>query len=229
MNAEQITKLAMARTSEITDQYPTNRSLCYRRIGLRQRELMALAARENPDYYGTCATAPLSAGGVDLNMMEFPVATPELVEEVRIENPGTSTYAAGDKINIVKLQDREAALAPRMTLRDLVLQAVGTDLDNVTSITVFYSRLPEIFDASDGESFVELQDPYIELLVIDLTKMLLTKATRLPADIRSSSLTLFAAEEASLLTQYLDHVRTYGPYTTRFGTARQTSAKPVEE
>lgn len=229
MTAEDIVVLAMARTSEITDAYPATRSLAYRRLGLRQRQLQALAARENPDYYGVCAETPLVNLAADLNDIATPVPMPELIQKVTIEDHGTSTWTNGKVISIVPLSDLNAELPPRMTLRDLVLQSVGNDLLNVTSIMVFYSRLADVFAPTDGGAVVELQDPFNELLVLDLVKVFLAKATRLDATIRQTSIETFAAEEASLLTAYLDHVRTYGPYSTRFGVARETSARPVAE
>lgn len=217
MTAEEAAVLAMARTSEITDQYPATRALMYRRLGLRQRELMGMAARSNPDYYGVCAISPLDAQtATDLNDIIEPVPTPELVQAVRIEDPGSSAYASGTEIAIVPWDQRDADLPPRATLRDLVLQGVDDDLTGVVSVEIFYSRLAPEFGPYDKDSVLELQHPHNELLVIDLNRMLLRKATRLSAPIRTDAIAACDAEEAPLLKAYLDHVVSYVPQTTRF-------------
>lgn len=217
MTVEEMAKLAMARTSEITSHYPSTRALIYRRLGLRQREIMAMGAKLNPDYYGTCAESALDAkAATDLNDIIEPVPTPELVEMVTIEDAGTSQWDSGREVNIVTRHDIDAELPPRMTLRDLVLQGVGTDLDGVVSVMIFYSRLPALIGPSDADSAIELQSPWDELLAIDGAILLLQKATRLDGALRSAAISDLRAEEAPLLKGYLDHVQAYAPQSTRF-------------
>lgn len=217
MTAEEAAVLAMARTSEITDQYPATRALMYRRLGLRQRELMGMAAKANPDYYGVCAISPLDGQtATDLNDIVEPVPTPELIEGVLIEDPGTSAYVQGQEVAIVSWQQRDVELPPRATIRDLVLQGVGDDLAGVLSVEIYYSRLAAEFGPFDKDSVLELQHPHNELLIVDLTRHLLRKATRLPDDVRNVSLAALDAEEAPLLKAYLDHVVQYTPRVTRF-------------
>lgn len=217
MTAEEAAILAMARTSEITDQYPATRSLMYRRLGLRQRELMGMAARRNPDYYGVCAVSTLDAlTATDLNDIIEPVPTPELLQEVTVADAGTSQWASGTVINIVPRDQRDAELPPRATLRDLVLQGVDDDLANVVSVEIFYSRLSAEFGPFDKDSVLELQHPHNELLIIDLTRHLIRKATRLPANIRADVIQQLDAEEKPLLDAYLAHVDAYVPQTSRF-------------
>ena len=217
MTAEEAAVLAMARTSEITDQYPSTRSLMYRRLGLRQRELMAMAARANPEYYGVCAISALDAdAATDLNDIIEPVPTPEFITLFKVEDAGSSQWVSGQEINIVPSNDRTVELPPRATLRDLVFQGVDDDLDGVISIEIYYSRISAAFSALDGASVLELQSPYDEMLIIDLTKHLLRKATRLPIDIRTSAIEMLTQEETGRIDEYLNHVRTYGPLTTRF-------------
>ncbi|HTJ62156.1 MAG TPA: hypothetical protein VL333_13275 [Candidatus Saccharimonadales bacterium] len=217
MTAEEMAILALARTSEITEHYPATRSTMYRRMGLRQRELMTLAAKANPDYYGVCALSNLDSNtATDLNDIIEPVPTPELISLVKIEDPGTSQWAAGTEINIVPAAQKDCELPPRATLRDLVLQGVDTDLVGVTSVEILYSRIAAAFGPFDGDSVLELQAPWDELLVIDLTKHLLGKATRLPQDIQQAAIAALDKEEAPILTAYIDHVTNYAPLTTRF-------------
>lgn len=217
MTAEEAAVLAMARTSEITDQYPSTRSLMYRRLGLRQRELMALAGRENPEYYGVCAISPLDDEfATDLNDIIEPVPTPELISLFKVEDAGSSQWSHGDEITIVPAHDKGVELPPRATLRDLVFQGVDDDLDGVVSIEIMYSRIAAPFGPLDGGSVLELQNPYDEILIVDLTKHLLRKATRLPKDIRDTAIAGLVEEENGLVDKYLSHVRSYIGMTTRF-------------
>lgn len=217
MTVEEMAKLAMARTSEITSHYPSTRALIYRRLGLRQREIMAMGAKLNPDYYGTCAESLLDDMlATDLNDIVEPVPTPELVEMVTIEDPGDSGLVAGQEVNIVTRHDVEAELPPRMTLRDLVLQSVNDDLEGVVSVMIWYSRLPALIGPGDKDSAIELQSPWDELLAIDGAIQLLQKATRLDAAIRTGAIADLRSEEAPLLAGYLDHVKAYAPQSTRF-------------
>lgn len=217
MTVEEMAKLVMARTSEITSHYPSTRALIYRRLGLRQREIMAQGAKLNPDYYGTCAESALDGqSATDLNDIIEPVPTPELIEMVTIEDAGTSGYVLGTEVNIVTRHDVDAELPPRMTLRDLVLQGVNDDLVGVVSVMIFYSRLPAPFGPSDKDSVIELQSPWDELLVIDGAIQLLQKATRLDAAIRTAAIADLRTEEAPLVKGYMDHVQAYAPQSTRF-------------
>jgi hypothetical protein len=217
MTAEEAAVLAMARTSEITDQYPATRALMYRRLGLRQRELMGVAAKTNPDYYGVCAVSPLDAdAATDLNDIIEPVPTPELISAVLIEDPGTSAYAQGQEIAILPFEQRNVELPPRAMIRDLVFQGIDDDLAGVVSVEFYYSRLAAEFGPYDGDSVLELQHPHNELLIVDLTRHLLRKATRLPADVRSAALVALDDEEKPLLAAYLTHVKEYAPLVTGF-------------
>lgn len=216
LTCEEITIQALARASEVSNTVPATRTLAYRRIGLRQQQLFAAAAKVNSDYYGACAETNLVAGAADLADIASPVPTPELVSKVCVENPGTSAYVNGDEVNIVQTVDITAALAPRMTLRDLVLQQVGTELAGVTSIMIYYSRLPKAYGPTDAATLTEISSPWDELLVVDLTIYLLRKAP-IDAAVRKLAIDSLKVEEAELLSGYLTHVREYGPVQDRFG------------
>lgn len=217
MKVEEAAVYAMARTSEITSHYPSGRALMYWRLSRRQRQLMALAGRTNPDYYGTYATSNLDGNqAVDLRDIAAPVPTPELIEEVTIADKGASAYANGDRITIVPFHQRDAELPPRATLRDLILQGVDTDLVGVTTIAIYYSRLAAELAPTDAQTNLDIEDPWNELLVLDLQRFLLEKADRLDANIRTAAFTQIAEEEKALLDSYLSHVAAYVATTTRF-------------
>lgn len=217
LSCEEVAVQALARAAEVTETVPATRTLMYRRIGIRQQQLFAMGARVNSDYYGACAETNLIGGAADLADIASPVPIPELVSKVCIEDAGGSAYISGDEVNIVQTVDINAALAPRMTLRDLVLQEVGDDLTGVVSVMVYYSRLPKAYGPSDANTLTELSSPWDELLIVDLTKYLLRKARQLDEGARKLALDGLAAEESELLEGYITHVREYGPVQDRFG------------
>ncbi|HJX74917.1 MAG TPA: hypothetical protein VJ247_01090 [Gaiella sp.] len=215
LSVTEVIELALARMSEYTDQFPQSRLSMIRRVGVRQQQLFALAAETNIDYYGACAETVLVNGACDLADIASPVPTPELITKIEVDDPGTSTYATGDEINIVPSTDLAAELVPRMTLRDLVLEAVDTDLDGVASIMVFYSRLSTMYGAADADTLTEISSPYDELLVVDLAVYLLKQARGIDETVRAAALASLGDEEKTLLQGYLAHVTAYGPTRAR--------------
>jgi hypothetical protein len=218
MTPEEIAVLAMARCSEITDSYPKARSVMYRRIGVRQQQLFTIAAGINPDYYGTDATTLLVGGAADLADIADPVPTPEQITRVEVNSvAGGSPFAVGREINVVPVADAlSAALPPRMTLRDGVLEGVAADLATVTGIRLYYSRQPKMIAPTDGAVPTEIPSPHDELLVVDLAMTLLKAATKISAAERGAAITSLANEEAGLLVGWQDHVENYGPVVSRF-------------
>lgn len=196
----------------------------YVRIGARQRALFARAAKLNPERFGTCAVAPLATvnglRAVDLSDIAAPTPTPDLIQRVFVEDPGTSTFTAGTEVVVVTIDDRDAELPPRCLVRDRLLLGVEDDLDLVTSIEIYYSRLPDLFLATDRIKEIELDAPYDTLLEVDLAKWLLGKATQLSADAAAKAMAGFTAEEATLLTEFYEHVRGYAPAVSRFSSPR---------
>jgi len=213
---DQLVDRALGRLAEFGVDYPTARGPMYRRIGYRQRQLYEKAAQINPERFGTCATANLSSGNADLNDFADPVPTPALVQRIEVLDPGTSAYAAGDKINLVRPEDQNAEYAPRAYLRDRVLISVGTDLNLVTSIKIFYAKLPALWGDGDAAKAAELEAPWDTLLELDLAKWLTNKASATPQEKRALALGSFDAEEKDLLADFQAHVGTYTPLTSRF-------------
>jgi hypothetical protein len=217
ITCEEIAIEALARAAEFGAEVPATRSLMYRRIGVRQAALFAEAGRVNQDYYGVCAIATLDNGAADLADIADPIPPLEAVTRVEVFDAGTSGIAAGTEINLVTLNDQDAATAPRMTLRNNVLRAVGADLDDVVSVEVYYSRSAKRLGATDANTNVELQAPWDELLVVDLTRYLLRKAISIKPDVRAAALELLDGEEAEMMAGFIRHVAEYAPYQTRFG------------
>ncbi len=218
---------ALSRAADFGAAYPGSRSVLYRRLSNRLHQLYAAAARWNPEYFGVSAVGTLDSGGVSFSSMETPdgVYPPELVSRLEIADKGTSSYTNGDEINIVQLNDPGVALAPRVTLRNQTLQQVGTDLANVTSVRLYYSRRPFRLAATDGGTTVDFPEQWEELLVIDLTKWITRKATNPPLKQRTAALASLDAEEQETLGNFEQEVSSFtsAVETGRFArTAGQT-------
>lgn len=218
MTTEDIAVLALARATEFTDHVPSTRSLMYRRIGVRQQQLFARAARVNPEYFGICATGVLEDMQADLADLVTPLEAADTVTKIEVANAGTSALSTGMEVRVVALSDPEAELPPRCTIRNRVIRGVGNDLAGVVSVTIHYSRLPVRLTATDGAKEMELPEPHTELLVVDLAKDLIAKTVMLSPPDRTVALEVFSAEEEPLLLAFDAHVREYaGSRSARFG------------
>jgi hypothetical protein len=223
LTADQIVDQALGRVGEIGGTYPSARGPMWRRIGHHQRSLFAKAAKVNPERFGVCAISALQtvlgSRVVDLSDMST-VPTPETIQRVEVHDKGTSAYVNGDIITIVTPEDMAAELPPRAMLRDRLIVGVSTDLALVTSVKVYYSRLPDLFALTDKDKVVELEAPWDTLLECDLAVWLVQKATQLAADIRAAAIASFTAEHGALLAEFLQHVAEYGPAVSRFSSPR---------
>lgn len=216
MTVDDAIDLALARCAELGARVSGTKSLMIQRISQRQQRLFALASEWNPDYFGTCIVGTLDAGRLDVADIVDPLEQIERITRVEIADPGTSSYAAKDEINIVPQNDPDAALPPRATLRRRVLRPVGTDLDNILSVRVHYSPVPlSIPLNTGGGTSIQIPAPHDGLVPLDLTNYLLD---RLPAPDAATAAgrAAVAAEEAAALTAFELHVRTFSNMQARF-------------
>lgn len=225
MTSEDIAIMALGRAIEFSNHVPTTRSVMYRRISIRQQQLFIRAAKINPDWAGVKATAPLVAWdgsfALDLADLVSPAEAADLVTRIEIADKGTSAYANGQEVNIVTLADPGCADAPRVVIRNRVVMAYGNDLAGVASLAIYYSRIPIAIQPTDGDCDVELYEPHVELLVVDLARHLLQKTIALAAAERQAAIAGLDAEEKDLLEQFDEHVRRYSDATaSRFGGSR---------
>ncbi len=204
---------ALSRASDFGAAYPGSRSVLYRRLSNRLHQLYAVAARWNPEYFGVSAVGTLDAvDGVSFSTMGASGGTyaPELVSRVEIADKGTSSYTNGDEVNVVQLNDVDAAaLAPRVTIRNQAIQQVGTDLALVTSVRLYYSRRPFRLAATDGDTTVDFPEQLEELLVIDLTRWVTRKATNPPLEQRAAALKSLDDEEQEMLVNFEQEVASF--------------------
>lgn len=217
--AEDIRELAMAFLGEFGI-VGTNvaKSVQYLRISSRQREIFTLGSSMDPEYFGECVVVNLDNEGANLNALEamapdtiYPI---DMVQVVKIEDPGSSEYEAGEKVTIVRLDDPRA-LPPRMTLRSMILRGVDDDMTGVTSIKIWYSRKPWEL-GKDGTGIIELPEPFHDLLALDLAKFLVSRDKEGPN--AAKALEYLTAQEATRMEAFKAHIAgTYRALESRFG------------
>lgn len=210
----QIVDAAKARATEFGGSVPTTHSVMYQRVSVRQQELFSIAATVNPEYYALYAIATLDdpnlPGGANLRDM-FASAVKEAVRVtgVWIENKGTSSYTNGDKVHIIPASDRpEDHIAPRVTVLNHIIQGLLGDLDDVTEIKVRYSYRPDpLAQTEDGSTEVEVEQPFDELLVVDLARNLARKTVDMEAGRKKAVVEELNEEEKELLAAFTAHIQ----------------------
>lgn len=227
MTYDEIVDAALGRASAWGAGYPGTNKPLYRRISVRQKHLFAHAAGLDQDFYGTDVTGTLSDNRLDLRDLDDQVPAIDMAEaitRIEIAGAGTSDYAAGDEVHVIKIRDPDSALPPRVTLRSQVIEGYGDDLDGVNSMKVFYSRLPVTRNA--GDCVVELAEPHSELLVVDLTRWIATKAMDVEGEVRSTMVSSLNREENELMAEFDRYVSTYaGLAKARFDGARASAER----
>jgi hypothetical protein len=233
---EELTIQALARCAEYGNDYPTTRSVLYRRLGVRQQQLFAAAARANPEYFGATALGTLdSNGAISLSTLGDPAAadpTPNMELLSRIEvaaNDGSEgALDVGTEVHVVVVTDAlHAVLPPRVTVRGGVIASVGSDLAHVTQLFVYYSRRPFRLNYDDKATLVELPEPFQELLVIDLARFNLRKMASLTKEVRQVALAALDAEEQEGVANFIAAVQAFtsavetGRFSRTQGSTRQ--------
>lgn len=230
MTVEELVIQALARAALFTSEYPTTRSVLYRRVSVRQQQLYQLSGQVNQDWAGICATVPLSGGAADLKDIlathggGSPVKFLAQLTKVEILDPGTSSFTAGDEVHVVPFLDAEdSALPPRAYVRNMVISGVGSDLDSVTSIEVYYVKQPLPITPTDGSVEIELPPPHDELLVIDLARFALKLAPK--TDRIQEGIELLTVEEGDAIAQFTSYVKGFTNQESRFQGAPHTAGE----
>jgi hypothetical protein len=232
---EDIAIQALARCAEFGGSYPTTRSVMYRRVGARQQALYAAAARANPEYFGAEAIGTLDAQkAISLASLGDPAAgdpvpNMELISKIEVAvSSGAGALPVGTEIHVVPITDAmNAALPPRVTFRGGVIAQVGTDLATVTKINVYYSHRPFNLRPTDKAALIELPESFHELLVLDLARWLLRKASSVTKEVREVALAALEAEEKEELVNFLATVQAFtsaverGRFSRTQGSTRQ--------
>jgi len=224
MTFDDIVDNALARALDFGNDFPSTRRVMYRRIEVHEQDLFTQAARVNPDYFGVNTLGTLSPeGDVDFATLEALGSTVDpatAITRVEIEDPGTHpTLMCDDEVSIVSSHDPDAAVAPRMWLRNFVLHGYNDDLDGVVSVCIYYAYRPaNRTQPMDGTETAELPVVFQELLVLDLTQWLLKQTISMDAERKTAAIAVLEAEAADMMTRFLGEVADFaGGQVSRFG------------
>lgn len=214
--ALQIAQAGLARALDFRIEAPATESLLYRRMSIRQQEIFAFAAQVNPEYYTIEALGQLDAGGIDMGLMlgddvKEAVAVVSIIVETLIGSPSEDAPALGDTIHMVPASDDPRAyLAPRVRVRNKIIQQIDTDLVDVESIRMAYAYRPDpLAENETGTTEVELEAPFDELLVVDLARWLARKSLSLEPATKTAIIESLSAEEKDLIGQFEAHLRRF--------------------
>lgn len=146
-------------------------------ISRKQQEKFLEVARINPDFFGEVTTITLSGSDADLSTIS-PLAA--AINMVQVAAEAGSNYDVGDRIYVVATDEQDAELAPRMIFQRNKLTALGTDLNGVTQIKIYYSRLPATMNtATDPDSLnMDMPDEFIDTIVSEVALHLAIKDNR---------------------------------------------------
>lgn len=221
MTIQQVLDNAKARCAELGVEFPATRSLLIDRISQTQQDVFAMGAQWNPDYFGTCIVGTLDGLAIDVLAILDPLEIPETITRIEIADPGSSEWSAGDEVSVVTLSDRDhATIPPRVTVRRKLISSVGTDLNGVNSLRIFYSPCPLPIDPAAVDvntKRIEIPRPHDRIVALDLTLYLLDKIPN-PTDAVTAGKAATQAELTAALAKFESHVRSYVMTTvSRFG------------
>lgn len=217
MTYDEIVDEARARIRDAGRNLPNR--LLLRQVGLRQANLFLLCATWNPEYYGVCVTASVTAAGLDLNGLAPPLNHAARIQRIEVDTTSgvAGAPAIGTRISIVPIDDPQSGLAPRMTLRDNALRPIGTDFAAITGIEIFYSRLPNPVTPLSGAVLSEMREPWEQLLVLDCALFIGQLLAAEGRDVMKGLLDMIAGEQNNMLAAFEAHVRGYvGDVADRF-------------
>lgn len=218
MNAQEILDTALGKCAEFNVQVPSTRSAAFARLTRRQEQLFARAAVLNREFFGKDGELVVAANEVDTQDLN-PI--PMRVHIVRVANPGASAYPVGQRVAIVHVDDLEAELPPRATMRDGVIQGVASDWTGLTSVRVFYSKRPA--EVTMPDDVPELPKQFHELLALDLAKWLIRKTLGITDQSKLEMVGVLETEEKELEADFERFLVDWAfTETSRFGSsARQ--------
>lgn len=208
---------ARARCAEIGVEFPGTTSLLVRRMSQMQQRVFAAGAQWNPDYFGACAVGTLDNSALDVLSIIEPLAIPETITRIEIADAGSSGWATGQEVYPVTLSDRNAGIPPRAMVRNRVIIGVGTDLEGVNSVRLYYSPSPRPLDPTDVDHHLDVPSPHDAVIPLDLTLYILDKLPT-ATDLQTKAKASVSAEFMEAWQALESHVRSYVTTTvTRFG------------
>lgn len=228
MDFNEIFDAGRSRALDFGDGFPTTGPTAWRRIQIREQMVFSEVARVNPDYFGVNVTG-LPDPNFDVDLKSLDVAgssidATSLVTRVEVLDPGTSAYTARQAVNVITPNDPDAALAPRVWIRNFVVHGYQScdsvnDLQNVTSICIFYSYRPAPrTNPLDGSETSVLPSVWQEVLVTDMATWLLKQTISMGAEEKAAAINVLKAEDVEMMTVFLAEAADYGgAQVSRFG------------
>lgn len=218
MAAERVVELAIAECEELGVKHLTAaRGPLWLRITQRQQQLHTLAAGWSDEFAGAVAREQIVQGEAefsDLLSGDHPtVPAAERITRIEVADAGTSAFPAGTEVNVVRMNDTDAAFAPRAILRSTRLVGFSGELTGVAEVRIYYVKRPRAIAV--GTDLVELRPPFDGLLVMDLAKHLLVSAAEVTDTLRERAIAALSAREEEALAMYEAHVRGFAPLHRR--------------
>ena len=236
MTPQDIIDEAQTFVPDTSDAFPVPEWVSFQRINARQRQLFALAASWDEEFFGRRIKVGLDAGYcVDLSRVESEKVAPiELIDRVEIcglGDPHPHGYELGDTVTVCAARERHRHVKPRAMIRSKLLEGVSerdgetlelvNDLEGVTQIRIWYSRGSRAIDgegkvklsAGPVERDVEIGDPWEWLLVWDLVKSLVGRTAKDDAEQKNPVWVLADNQEKMLIETFKTHVMGFADVT----------------
>ena len=228
MTLQEIFDAGRARALDFGDGFPTTAPTAWRRIQIREQMVFSAVARTNPDYFGVNVIGlPNSDFDVDLKSLDVSgssIDATSLVTRVEILDPGTSAYVARQTVNVITPNDPDAALAPRVWIRNFVVHGYksggeANDLQNVTSICIFYGFRPAPrLNPLNGTEDSALPTVWQEVLVTDIATWLLKQTLSMSVEAKAAAIGILKAEDDEMMAVFLAEAADYaGAQVSRYG------------
>lgn len=223
MTAEEIVVAALSRAAEFSDTVPATRSVYYRRISARHAQLFAKMGSWSAAFTSFDDTADVVDGEIDLASLSVPLAE---LSEIIVES--SLDYGKGEHVNIIPVNDPEGHLPPRVYWRGgKTLVGWSDDLDGVTSVRVFGTRMADELGADDEPL---LPVAFHELLVVDLARFMATVMVSIPNNTSGPALAALQLEEAEMMRDFESYVLNFaGATSSRFGRGLRPTTSPRTE
>lgn len=138
-----------------------------------ERRAYTIAAKGNPDYFGTTDTISRAADGDDWDISTGGIGPVQRIE-VSAVTGSVDGISVGDEVNITTLDFPDVTLAPRALVRNFTIQEYNDELSTdgsnfVSDIDVYHSQIPGEITSSTQNP--EIPDQWIQLLVLPLARL----------------------------------------------------------
>lgn len=182
MTAQEIINAAAERSNlNDKDLISTTELLDY--ITLYERRVYLTAARENPDFFGREGNTSARASSTDSWSLTSAPGNIAAVSKIEVQSitGSVSGISAGDDVNIISIRDPDAALAPRVYIRNKTVREYNQELQDdssnyVTRLKVYYSFLPP--DRTSTSDSLALPGEFNNLVILPVAALMAIRDQR---------------------------------------------------